>query len=399
METEVKRNIALLWLAQIISSAGDAIYHIALMWLILDLTGSSLATGLVAMSATIPAMIFGLYSGVLADRLNRMGLMIFANISQAFTVCLIPVLILTHHQFALLFGVLAFTRATFGTLFPPALNAFIPEIVHKQYLVRVNSLLSTSQQVAWFAGPAVAGTILHYFSLSTLFFFDAASFLLAIILLLIVKVPRTKPQTVAGNNGWDELLKGIRYAYHHEFIGFLILLTVVNNFFIMGPALVGMPLLIRNSLQGSVSDYAFVESFMALGMLAGSLLVYLNDNHTKAGILLLLGMVLDGLTYSVFYSVQSIFLAWFLIFIHGIGIPMITISRTAMIQKYADQRYHGRLFSMVHLAVVGVTALSAAAIGAIAEIMEPRVIFLIIGILAASCGVAGWFHPHMRKQF
>ncbi len=387
-----------MWLAQIISSAGDAIYHIALMWLILDLTGSSLATGLVAMSATVPAMLFGLYSGVLADRLPRMKLMIFANFSQALTVCLIPILILTHHQYALLFGLLAFVRASFGTLFPPALNAFIPEIATKKQLVRVNSLLSTSQQVAWFAGPAVAGTILNYFSLSTLFFFDAASFLLAIIILLIVNAPRRQRKPVATYSGWNELVKGIRYAYHHEFLGFLILLTVVNNYFIMGPALVGMPILIKNSLHGSVADYAFVESFMALGMLAGSLLVYLSGTRIKSGALLLTGMILDGLTYSVFYGVQSIPLAWLLIFIHGIGIPMITISRTAMIQTYAEQAYHGRLFSMVHLAVVGVTALSAASVGAVAEIVEPRIIFLVIGLLAAACGIVGWFHPNMRKQ-
>ena len=58
------RNISLLWLAQIISTAGDAIYQIALLWLVLDITGSSTTTGSGSNGIFLPAMLFGLYAGV-----------------------------------------------------------------------------------------------------------------------------------------------------------------------------------------------------------------------------------------------------------------------------------------------------------------------------------------------
>ena len=74
-----KRNLSLLWSAQIISAAGDAVYQLALLWLVLDMTNSSIMTGLVAMSAYLPALIFGLYAGVMADKLNRLWLMMIAN--------------------------------------------------------------------------------------------------------------------------------------------------------------------------------------------------------------------------------------------------------------------------------------------------------------------------------
>ena len=67
-----KQNLSLLWSAQIISAAGDAVYQLALLWLVLDMTNSSIMTGLVAMSAYLPALIFGLYAGVMADKLNRL---------------------------------------------------------------------------------------------------------------------------------------------------------------------------------------------------------------------------------------------------------------------------------------------------------------------------------------
>ena len=93
MKKDQKHNLALLWCAQAISQAGDAIYQLALIWLILDMTNSSIITGIVAMSAYLPALIFGLYAGVFSDRLNRLRLMIFANTGQALTVLLIPLLL------------------------------------------------------------------------------------------------------------------------------------------------------------------------------------------------------------------------------------------------------------------------------------------------------------------
>ncbi len=373
-------------------------YSIGLMWLILDITGSSTATGLVAMSAYLPAMLFGLYAGVLADNHRRMMLMIASNLLQALSVVMIPILIILGHEHALSFGILAFIRATFGTLFPPSLNAFIPEIVDEKHLVRVNSLMTTSQQFAWFLGPALAGIFLQWISLTSLFMADAISFLVAVVLLQFVRGPKIKAKKKNEHHALRELLNGIQYTYRHSFMGFLIALTIVNNLFIMGPALVGIPILIKNALGGGVADYALVESFMALGMLTGTILVYMIGNRLSSGLLLLVGMFLDGITYSVFYWVTSVELAWIFIFIHGIGIPFITVSRTALIQKHSPNAYHGRLFSMVHLSVVGVTALSSALIGILASTMDIRVIFFWIGIGAASCSIAGWLHPKMRHH-
>ena len=184
-----KRNISLLWLAQIISAAGDAIYQIALFWLVLDITGSSTTTGLVAMAAFLPAMLFGLYAGVISDKYNRKLIMIFSNFSQALTVIVIPVLLYFGYKNMLLIGFFAFIRAIFSTFFPPALNAFVPMITSKDRLVRVNSVLATSSQLAYLIGPLTAGLILSVVSIQYLFVIDSASFIIAILILLFIVAP------------------------------------------------------------------------------------------------------------------------------------------------------------------------------------------------------------------
>lgn len=391
-----RNNLVLLWLAQLVSGMGDAIYQIALMWLVLELTGSSAIAGLVAMSAYLPAVIFGLYAGVLSDRHSRMVLMIFSNISQSLTVALIPVLLFWGIDDIKIIGLLAFIRASFGALFPPAFNSFIPTLFKEKQLIKVNSVLSTSGQMAYFFGPALAGILLGLIHLNYLFVFDALSFLVGVVFLLWVTKPVQKNTSEKRHNPWAELKSGLKYVSKHRSLGFLIRLTTINNLFIMGPAIVGIPLLVKRALGGTVTEYAFIEAGLALGMLTGSVFVFKLGYKFKNGWLLALGMIVDGLTYSIFYFADSVMTLFVLVVIHGMGIPLITIPRTAIIQKYSPNKFHGRLFSMVHLAVVGMTAISSALVGIMAEFIGIRLIFLCIGIMAAACGFIGLFSSRIQ---
>lgn len=390
------RNITILWLAQLISYMGDAVYQIALIWLIFDITGSPVITGLVAMSAYLPAMFFGLLGGVFADKYDRLRIMHIANVSQSLTVIVIPITLYYGVADAMLIGLLAFVRTSFGTLFPPALNAFIPEVVEKDSLTKVNSINATSMQLAYLLAPAFAGILLGIISISKLFIFDALSFLIATMLLLFI-VKKRKPHHQDSHATLKHLKSGLKYIIQHRSIGYLILLTILNNIFIMGPAIVGMPILVKSILGGTASDFAFVEAGMAGGMLVGSWLVYKLSHRFNNGLLLLIGLLWDGLTYTFFYWVPSIPIAIVIIIIHGVGIPVITITRTAIIQRNTPNEFHGRLFSMVHLAVVGMTALSSALVGILASLIPVPTVFLIFGIGAFVSGLIGLMSSRLRK--
>ncbi|NQT97096.1 MAG: MFS transporter [Candidatus Marinimicrobia bacterium] len=393
-----RKNIFLIWLAQLISSAGDAIYQIALIWLVLDITGSNTITGLVVLSAYLPAMLFGLMAGVMADRYNRIRLMLLSNFSQAFTVILIPVLLSLGYENVYLVGILAFVRSSFGTIFPPALNAFIPTIVPANYLVRVNSLLATSAQLAYLIGPATAAILLGLISLKHLFTIDSATFLLAVVLLCFIRSPKkTTPQKPESSHTWGELKQGLVYIRQQSTIGVIIILTIINNLFIMGPAIVGMPILVKSALNGTASDYAAIEACYAIGMLISSFVIFRIGDHFRKGRMLMLGMIMDGLTFCGLYFINSIPVVMVMIIIHALGIPMITISRTAIIQSYVPNKLQGRVFSMIHLAVVGLTGVSSALVGIMSDIIPIKTVFLLIGIGAAICGIVGLLYRSIRS--
>ena len=196
LKKDQNRNLSLLWLAQAISQAGDAIYQLALLWLVLDMTNSSVMTGLIAMGAYLPALIFGLYAGVFSDSMNRFRLMIFANGGQALTVLLIPLFLWYGHNNVWVICGLAFIRGCFNTLFQPALNSFIPMLFPLGRLVKINAILATSGQIAWMMGPLFAGILLTVVSLPNLFIADAGSFLLGIGLLLFISQPKHPTQSL-----------------------------------------------------------------------------------------------------------------------------------------------------------------------------------------------------------
>ncbi|MDP6455873.1 MAG: MFS transporter [Candidatus Marinimicrobia bacterium] len=388
------KSIILLWLGHVISHAGDAIYQIALPWLVLELTGSKSITSLIAVSAYLPAVLFSLPAGVIADRFPRKQVMIFSDTARMLLVGLMVAFLLTGGEQPFLIGTLAFAVASFASLFYPARDALIPSLVSKDRLTAANAFISTSGQFAHLAGPVMAGLLVAWVGLIHLFTIDAVTF--GVSMVCIALITTSKKRHPVGNSRPShlaDLIAGLKHVTReNRTMGLLLLLTAINNIFIMGPAVLGIPIFVREVLQLEFAAYAAIEAFMAAGMLTGSFLLWRFGRGINPSLVLLVGMVTDGLTYSILYWIDSFSATKALIFLHGIGIPMITISRTTIIQLVVPDVYRGRVFSMVNLSVIGLTALSSGLVGPLAEVIPISTVFLLTGIGAALCGVFGLSH-------
>ncbi len=386
----VNTPILLLWLGHIISHAGDAIYQISLPWLILELTGSKTSTSLVAVSAYLPAVLFSLMAGVIGDRFDRRGVMIFSDGARMLFVGLLAAYLLTGGIEPIIIGIIAFTVSSFGTLFYPARDALIPSLVKPEQLSSTNAFISTSGQLAHLSGPVLAGALFAWLGLNHLFTFDALSFSVSMICIaLISKKHITSRQEKEHATHLYQLKEGLQFVRKKGALAGLLTLTAVNNLFIMGPAMVGTPIFVREVLKLDFGAYAVIEAHMAAGMLAGSLFLWRIGREMNRSKVLFWGMVMDGLTYSFLFYIGTYPATKILLFIHGIGIPMITVSRTTIIQSVVPDRLRSRVFSMVSMAVIGFTALSSGLVGPLAEFIPISTIFLVIGLGAAMCGVIG----------
>jgi len=400
------RNLTLLWGGQLISQAGSSISHIAVIWLMLELTGSSTLTGLVAFAGTAPALVFGLFAGVIVDQFNRQRVMLVGDGFRTLLVLLIPLAYFLGGLTPGLLAVLVFLLATFGTLFNPARDALIPEFIPAERLFNVNALVQSTGYLAYFAGLFGAGMIMGAVGLINLFFVDAMTFAFSFLMVALMRLPTRRP-AIGGESTLKrhrtELKRGLTYIFREDRrLSWILIITALNNFFIMGPAIVGTPLLIREVWQGSGEDFAFIESTYGIGMLLGTLLVYRFASHYRKGTWLMLGLIYDGLTFIPLFWVASLGMSPFwatilIIFIHSIGIPFIQVTRTTLIHSIVPGKMQGRVFSMINLAVSGVTSLSVAVTGIAAEWLSAKTIFLIIGIGAALTGVIGLLNPSIRS--
>ena len=268
------RNFMFLWLGHLISHAGDAVYMIALPWLMLELTGSKSLTSFVAASAYLPAVFFGLIAGVIVDRYDRKKIMIFSDIIRAILVTVIPIAILFDFITPILIGCVTFLLSSFATFFYPARDSLIPCIASPKELPSANSAISISGQMSHLLGPLFAGVGISIFGFTHLFTADAVSFLFSILAISLITTPFRLKKTAPSSSQWKGIIEGLSYVRGNKGLRILLLLTFINNIFIMGPAFIGLPVFVREILKADFTVYAQMETAMAAGMIIGSLVFW-----------------------------------------------------------------------------------------------------------------------------
>jgi len=394
----VNRNVGLLFFGQVVSQAGDSIYQIGLLWLCYLLTGSRSLTGLMASAAFLPYLILGLPGGVLADRLPRRSIMVVADAGRFLLVASLPIL----HAFGALsivvLGLVTVAIESFAALFYPARDSLLPALAPRASLAHANALLQTSWQLAFLIGPSIAALLLPHTGLVHLFTADAVTFLLSLGAIAAIVVPRGPARPARTTTAWHDVVEGARFAFKDRRMRVVLLVTAADNLFLMGPAIVGMVLFVRDTLHLGPSHGAWLGACYAGGAILGAPLMARFSHRAPLGRLLLIGIVLDGLTFLPLFWIRSFWASAVAIAFHSLFIPMITVSRTTLIQHAVPEHLQGRIFALVQMAVIGMTALSTFTTGLVGEWVPAPTIYLAAALLAAATAIPGFLSPALRGQ-
>lgn len=420
----INRNVFNLFTGQTISQSGDSIFEIALLWMLLELTGSNAATGLIAMSGYLPSLLFGLFSGALVDRFDKRRIMLLADVARAILVLCIPILYYVGGLNGLVLGLFTFAIASFNTLFNPARDALVGKIVRPEKQLQANSLIHTSWQYALFVGPAIAGMLLLFVNEVQLFIVDAMTFLLSFYFIYQLSTVNGRRQTMDEKKKlWQQLKtlptveavkqkkrikavvaeslqdmkEGLQYVKKDKRLLTLVFMTISNNFFLMGPAVIGAPIFVREILQEGVESYAFVQIAYGIGMVLGTLLLNYYSRFFRKSQILLWGIALDGITFLPLLWVTSFEGMFFTLVIHCLAIPMIIVTRPTIILQIVPSEMQGRVFSMIGVCVQGITAISIALTGIAAAIVPINVIYAIIAVAAAATALIGASVKELRE--
>jgi MFS family permease len=371
-----RRALVLLWMGQVISHLGDSLFLVGIVWLVLDLTGSKSLTGWLVAVNFAPALLLGLFAGAFVDRHDRRRVMITADVVRFLAIAAIPALMVTHRLNAPVLGLLLLALATGTTFFNPAIKAILPEISPPSRLTAAVTIFQLSEQVAFIGGPLLGKPATKLFGLVHLFTVDSVTFLFSAICLLMLPRLGRRQSHAAATQALPPMTFGtilgetavvIRAVWASPVLRTLLLLTALDNLFIMGPAYIATPVLVKETLHLGPDGYMSAMIFFFLGLALGTVATWLLARRAPKGRLILIGIVIDGLTF----------------------IPLYFCKTLAQVQAVPG-RLHGRLFALVNVTVFGMTGISAGLTGLIIERLPPATLFLMVGLLGAIPGLLGF---------
>ncbi len=365
-----QRNFGLLWVAGLISLAGDWMLRIALPIYVYQLTGSALATSTMLIAGMLPDLLFGSIAGVFVDRWDRKRTMVICNLLLA--IGLLPLLAVRSADQIWLLYLVAFYESTIAQFFGPAENALLPQLVGEEHLVAANSLNSLNNNLARLIGPALGGMVAWLTGLAGVALIDAATFLLAGALIALIsgtykpaKSPSADAPATLGR-AWAavprEWLAGMRLIRRERVVMILFALIAITS---LGEGVFGVlfVVFVNRILGGGAQEIGWLMSAQAVGGLIGGVLVGWMDNKVSSIALIGLGALAFGLIDLAIFNYPAFFpgftLALILFVAVGIpGVAMMTGMNTLLQSAVADE-YRGRVFG-----TYGMTGALLALIGA-----------------------------------
>ena len=388
------RPFVLWWLGATTSLFGDQFYIVALPWIVLELTGSAVAMGTVAMCAGIPRAALMLMGGAVTDRISpRKILMVTASARAAF-VAAIGVLLWVHalqlwhvYLLALAFGVAdAFAMPSAGPL--------LRSLVRPEQLPAANSVWQSSALLAGIAGPAPAGLVTRSLGAAWALFLDAFSFLFVIAALWVVPDAPPAPSAAKGKASvWKSIGEGLSYVTGDVPLRSLMLLAAAMNFCLSGPFTVGLAYIARSRFSSPAAFGGWISS-VAAGTLVGVLVAGVYKSRQRGNLLVgtaaILGvaMVFMGLLTG-FWPVAV------LLFVMGCLSGFINVQIQAWLQQRVERAVLGRVSSVGMLSSFGLMPVSMAVAGVAVEWSVPWM-FAVGGVAVTLVAAFGALQREVR---
>ena len=264
-------NYRLYFAGQATSLAGTWMQMTAQAWLVLTLTHSSTALGIIIGLQTLPVLLLGPYGGVIADRVNKRRMMLSLQSLMGVQALILGVLTITGEVRYWQIGVLAALLGLNNAFENPARQSFMLEMVGPEHLrnaVTLNSVMANSARVV---GPAIAGILIATVGIGVCFLLNAASFAAVIVSLLAMDRSALNP-TALTPRGRGQLREGLSYVRHTRELAVPLLMMAAAGC-LTYEFQVTLPVMATRALHVGSAGFGFMTATMGVGAVLGGLLV------------------------------------------------------------------------------------------------------------------------------
>jgi MFS family permease len=368
---------------QFISLCGTWMQTVALGWLALELTNSALQVGLVTFFGALPVLLFTLWGGVVAGRVNKRSALLLLQFLFLAEALALGFLTATGRITIEWVYALSLAGGVISAFEIPIRQAFLGELAGREHLMSAIAMNSSAFNVSRVFGPALAGTLLAAAGAAACFFVNAASFLA--VLAGLFRIDRALGRRVVTRS--KGIRDGMRHVFGSPWPRALIVLT--SLFTIFGVSFVAiLPVFARDVLGTGAGGYGALTSGFGVGAAAGAIsIAALGHRFRREPVLLWSG---TGFAAAVFLlGLTRVFaLAFPLMVVAGLCLALTAILTNTMLQTEAPEDLRGQVVGFYSFIVVGMAPFGSLQAGWLAEHLGAGTAVLLGGAvcLLASAG-------------
>ncbi|MEZ7002751.1 MFS transporter [Streptomyces sp. AD55] len=404
------RNYRLFFVGQVVSNIGTWMQRIAQDWLVLSLTGSSAAVGITTALQFLPMLLFGLYGGVLVDRMRKRPALLVTQSAMGVTALALAVLTLTGQVQVWHVYVAAFAMGLATVVDNPARQSFVAELVGRDQLQNAVSLNSANFQSARLVGPAVAGLMITGVGTGWAFLANGLSFVAPLTCLLLMRA-RELHAVERAPRGKGQLREGLRYvAGRPELTWTIVLVGFIGTFGFNFP--VFLSAFADDVFRAGAGSYSLFNTLMAVGSLAGALLAA-RRGTARLRVLIAAAVAFGSLEVAASLA-PSLWLFALLMVPLGIFSMTVNVTANTSIQMSTDPAMRGRVMALYMMVFLGGSPVGAPIVGYVTDAYGARVglaaggavaagAAAVIGLILARVGnlrlSVGWHRGHPQVRF
>lgn len=379
------RDYRLYFAGNAVSFIGVWMQQIAAYWLVLDLTDSPVAVGMLALVQTVPVTVLSLVGGAVADRVDVRRMLIACEALLALVAAAMAALALSGSITVWQLYCLGFAQGVAIALSAPARHALVFRIVGRPDLPNAVALSSGLGTTARVVGPALGGLVVAAAGPGIAFGLNAASYGVSIGAMLAMHV-RPRPTAPSSNSILAGIGETFRFAFGSRrvtvaFLTVLLVSTFAFNFDVL------LPLLARRTLDEGAEVFGLVAAVFGAGALCGSLILATTG---RARMALLLGGAGGFGTFQLLLAPQtSLVVVCALLFGAGVFYILWGASTLAVLQLAAPEHLRARAASLYFFGFMGGAPLGGLIAGSLVSLGGTRLAFASAGVVALTVAAAG----------
>lgn len=371
-----------LWSAQAISQFGTQISLLAIpLTAALTLDASARQMGVLVAAETAPFLLFGLVAGVIADRVRRRRLLIWADVGRALLFATIPLAWLLDALTMWQLLLVAFAAGTLTVFFEVAYQSYLPSLVGREQLGDGNSKLVTSGAVAQIAGPGLAGLLIQLATAPFAVLVDALSFLGSAACLVRIRKPEPAIDASQRRPMLAEIGEGLGYIVHHPLLRPIAGCTATSNLF--NSAFVAIFILfVTRDLGLSAGWIGLIFGVGSAGFLVGALFAARAAERLGIGPAIIASVVAGSLPPFAIAVVDGprvfeaavimLAFAWM-----SVAFAIYNITQVTLRQTITPDRLLGRMNATMRFIVWGVMPIGALLGGLLGDVIGLRETLLV----------------------